>query len=318
MGYDKGNNRDAVAITINEGVATVAADNTNVYEFVIYGPDANGYYTIYDALDKDNNQNIVGGYLYAASSSSNNLKTRETNSDLNGKWTIVFNNDNQAVITAQGTNTHNLMRYNSSSVVFSCYVSGQQPIYLFEKDNEDTPTESVTVGETGYTTYTTTNAVSLPDDVTAYIVTAANGSYASLKSVKSIPASTSVIINASEGTYDLESIGSPESVSDNLLLVSDGKVKGGTGIYALANKNHGVGFYLVNSSVTIPNGKAYLQTTANTKEFLNFDFSDDETGINTVNGSELMVNSPIYNLSGQRMSKLQKGINIVNGKKVLF
>ena len=29
-------------------------------------------------------------------------------------------------------------------------------------------------------------------------------------------------------------------------------------------------------------------------------------------------NSPIYNLNGQRMQSLQKGINIVNGKKVLM
>ena len=32
-----------------------------------------------------------------------------------------------------------------------------------------------------------------------------------------------------------------------------------------------------------------------------------------------MVNGQsIYNLAGQRVSKMQKGINIVNGKKVLF
>lgn len=27
--------------------------------------------------------------------------------------------------------------------------------------------------------------------------------------------------------------------------------------------------------------------------------------------------SPIYNLAGQRIQKLQKGINIINGKKIL-
>ncbi|MBO4840322.1 MAG: chitobiase/beta-hexosaminidase C-terminal domain-containing protein [Bacteroidaceae bacterium] len=180
----------------------------------------------------------------------------------------------------------------------------------------------VTLTSEGYATYASTYPLDFTNsNIKAYIATAAEGSAVNLSAVNKVPANTGVVLNHDgEITENIPVFDgkNADDVSDNLLLVSDGKVKGGTGIYALANKNHGVGFYLVNSSVTIPNGKAYLQTTANTKEFLNFDFSDDETGINTVNGSELMVNSPIYNLSGQRMSKLQKGINIVNGKKVLF
>ena len=179
-----------------------------------------------------------------------------------------------------------------------------------------------TLNASGYATFASTYPLDFTNsNIKAYIATAAEGSAVNLSAVNKVPANTGVVLNHDgEITENIPVFDgkNADDVSDNLLLVSDGTVTGGTGIYALANKNHGVGFYLVNSSVTIPNGKAYLQTTANTKEFLNFDFSDDETGINTVNGSELMVNSPIYNLSGQRMSKLQKGINIVNGKKVLF
>jgi hypothetical protein len=37
-----------------------------------------------------------------------------------------------------------------------------------------------------------------------------------------------------------------------------------------------------------------------------------------VNGQSSMVNGQsIYNLAGQRLNKMQKGINIVNGKKIL-
>jgi hypothetical protein len=36
-----------------------------------------------------------------------------------------------------------------------------------------------------------------------------------------------------------------------------------------------------------------------------------------VNGQSSMVNGPIFNLAGQRMSKQQKGVNIINGKKIL-
>lgn len=61
------------------------------------------------------------GYLYAASSSSNHLKTQTTNND-NGSWKITIDNG-VATIIAQGTNTRNYMQYNSTSVLFSCYAS---------------------------------------------------------------------------------------------------------------------------------------------------------------------------------------------------
>ena len=46
---------------------------------------------------------------------------------------------------------------------------------------------------------------------------------------------------------------------------------------------------------------------------------DDEDGIDTINNEQYTIgNASIYNLSGQRVNKAQKGIYIVNGKKVLF
>ena len=41
------------------------------------------------------------------------------------------------------------------------------------------------------------------------------------------------------------------------------------------------------------------------------------TGINEVEASETTQPVAIYNLAGQRLNKMQKGINIINGKKVL-
>ena len=111
------------------------------------------------------------------------------------------------------------------------------------------------------------------------------------------------------------------AATGNLLKASDGTVTGGEGIYALAKKFNGVGFYPVDASVTIPEGKAYLEVATNTggggvKAFYGFE-EDDATGIN----EELRVNNEestsIFNVAGQRLSKAQKGINIVNGKKIL-
>ena len=44
----------------------------------------------------------------------------------------------------------------------------------------------------------------------------------------------------------------------------------------------------------------------------------DATGIETIHHSQFTVNNSIYNLQGIRLNSLQKGLNIVNGKKVVI
>ena len=46
-------------------------------------------------------------------------------------------------------------------------------------------------------------------------------------------------------------------------------------------------------------------------------FDDDATGIDAIDHSSLTIDHSIYNLAGQRLNKAQKGINIINGKKIL-
>lgn len=74
------------------------------------------------------------GYLYASSSSSNNLNT-EADLDDNGKWAISINANGVASIIAQGTNSRKDMRYNASSGQerFSCYRSGQKAVSIYKR-----------------------------------------------------------------------------------------------------------------------------------------------------------------------------------------
>lgn len=183
------------------------------------------------------------------------------------------------------------------------------------------PAYSVTVGSAGYTTYVAANNVSFPVGATAYIATAVNPSTIHLEEVLAVPTGTAVIVKADAGTYDLtvEASADCDDVSSNLLLASDGTVEGdGSTILALAKKGGIVGFYPVGDGVFVPEGKAYLDTDGmSVKEFLGFDFGED--GVQSVkNGQFTLNNTAIFNLAGQRMSKLQHGINIVNGKKIII
>lgn len=133
MSYQKTSNRHAVQVIENGGSISVtpATDpnsQTEVFQFTLDG--SNGAWTFYDELK--------GGYLYAASSSNNQLKTQTTLDD-NGKWAIEFDADGNATVVAQGENTRNYMRFNENSSngdpLFNCYkVDGniQVPVAFYK------------------------------------------------------------------------------------------------------------------------------------------------------------------------------------------
>jgi hypothetical protein len=64
----------------------------------------------------------------------------------------------------------------------------------------------------------------------------------------------------------------------------------------------------------------YTVTVENSNELFTGEFETETTGISDAarlnNNEQIRNNKLIYNLQGQRLSSLQKGLNIVNGKKV--
>ena len=121
MGEQKNNNRAAIAVTVTNGI--IANPTVRVCEFEIQGTE--GAWSFYTG----------NGYLYAASTSSNHLKTQETLDD-NGKASIVIDETTGvATIKFTGANTKNWMRYNpnNGNPLFSCYASGQNDVYLYQR-----------------------------------------------------------------------------------------------------------------------------------------------------------------------------------------
>jgi hypothetical protein len=73
----------------------------------------------------------TAGYLYAASSSSNYLRSEKTLSN-NSSWKVEITSAGVATVKAQGSNKRNWLRYNSQSSLFSCYSSGQNDISIYK------------------------------------------------------------------------------------------------------------------------------------------------------------------------------------------
>ncbi len=72
--------------------------------------------------------------------------------------------------------------------------------------------------------------------------------------------------------------------------------------------------------VDITNSAMFISASKPATEVFGFIIiSDDPVGVHAVRDSGLMVQgSPIFNLAGQRLKKLQRGLNIVNGKKIII
>ena len=179
------------------------------------------------------------------------------------------------------------------------------------------------ISSAGYTTqYIPSTDVTIPTDVEAY-AGVINGSAIRLVAIEdAISKEDAVVLKGSEGYYSFVPTTGVSQAAENDLKGSDGNVQGGDGIYALAIKNDKVGFYPVGNGVTIPEGKAYLEYTPSSgsgeiKGFT-FVFDEDATSIQAINNGQQTTDGAIYNLAGQRLQKMQKGINIINGKKVLF
>ena len=169
------------------------------------------------------------------------------------------------------------------------------------------------IGEAGFATFSSKKDVEIPNGVEAYIAKVQDGK-AMLSKVDAVPANNAVILKAAEGKYALPFVENAAAIADgtNDLLVSDGTVKG-EDIYVLAKKETGVGFYKLASTDAVPAGKAYLKIADEAREFIAI--ADETTGIETV--KTVKAEQGIFNMAGQRLVKAQKGLNIINGKKVI-
>ena len=154
------NNRSASDVTIEDDIISTI-DNT-VCELTLGASDNN--WTFFDA-----GWGTSGGYLYAASSSENYLRT-ETTITNNSKWSISLGANGIAAIQAQGNYTRNLLKYNNSSNIFSCYAAGnaQLDVYLFRRTElEDYPAEQYVTLEAGWNWWAPTVATSVEELQTA-------------------------------------------------------------------------------------------------------------------------------------------------------
>ena len=178
----------------------------------------------------------------------------------------------------------------------------------------------VKVGETTYATFYAPKAVTIPQNVEAFAVTAINEGYVTLTKIENtIPANTGVVLKATAaGVYNFaiaEDVEDVENLLEGTVIATmvDGPA------YVLGNVD-GVGFY--NAKLTdnkfLNNGyKAYLPETSDAalSTSLRFNFGGT-TAIEEVETET--AETVIYDLTGRRVNEITKaGVYIIGGKKIL-
>ncbi len=189
--------------------------------------------------------------------------------------------------------------------------------------------KTVTISELDFSTLYLDYATYIPEGVEVYAVSSIENGYVALEAVEGVlPANTGVIIK-NAGEYTFKAAGATSNATSLLKgSTTDTYVAGPA--YVLAAKNDVVGLYkaTLNKDENGAEGtthfknnacKAYLPVTAEQGAPAMFSFTrgDDEgtTGIEGVEANEELV---IYDLAGRRVQKMEKGIYIVNGKKVVI
>lgn len=188
---------------------------------------------------------------------------------------------------------------------------------------------SITVGEALWATIISSYDVTLPEGLTGYVVREIDdtNNKAILEDVTAqggLKGGEPYLLNATNaGPYTLTKASDAITKSDiNLLKVSDDETQ--NGVYVLANKGEGAGFYKWMGGL-LGAGRVYLEKTDNNsaRTFIPFSFGNDNT--TDIDASATIKENKrndnvVYDLQGRRAddTSLPKGIYIINGEKIVI
>ena len=183
-----------------------------------------------------------------------------------------------------------------------------------------TATVPVTVSEYGYSTFCCHRALDFTNsNINVYYATA-EGTTLTFHKITQLPPDTGVLLQKAGGTTEEV----PAYVGTTLTKPSGNVFVPGTDNVVTWTENdmnyilyHGAFYQADENRVATNRAYIHLPVTANPVKSFEINL-DDPTGIEAIENGQLTIDNEIYNLAGQRLSKMQKGINIVNGKKILF
>lgn len=180
-----------------------------------------------------------------------------------------------------------------------------------------------TLTDAGYATLCMPYNATVPEGLTAYTAID-NGKNIKLtaKEVNKIAAGEGVVLKGNKGTYTfIATEGSVSATADNQMVgvTKETQLTEAENAYMLTRKkdDNSIAFRLLKTNYTLGANKAYLKLNGpvNTRELIPALWDDNATGIENTAGNN--ITNIIYNLAGQKLMHIQKGVNIINGKLIV-
>lgn len=182
-------------------------------------------------------------------------------------------------------------------------------------------------GVSNLATFSAPFATVVPEGVTAYYVSTADNSKATMKAIeagKAIPANAGVILTSTTGDEATMIPATTETAAEltgNKLGNSAGAEKTiaeGDNAYILAKRDNATAFYKGKVDTKLGMNKAYLTLNeAGAPEAISMNFGGNVTGINQIVNAE-QNNAPVYDLTGRRVVRTVKGgLYIKGGNKFI-
>ena len=295
-------------------------------KYLAAGFASNNKFAMTDAVDATT-------IFYFDGSTLTNLSTGLNNGMYSGSWAWVVGNPSE--VTFQDGNTNGGYGILSKDAYFydngdgtssadrgssASMTDGNLRYRSWQLEAVTSFDFPVNISEAGYATLCAPVALTIPAGVTANTLTlATDGKTLVLSSVgDAIPAGTPVLIEGPQGSYSFATTdGVPAIDATNVLVGTTAAIAAPDGSYILQNQSGKVGFYQVDvteAQPKVPGFRAYLNVPSSPVKAFFFGEAD---GISAVAKDASAKDATIFNIAGQRVAKAQKGIYIVNGKKVL-
>lgn len=255
------------------------------------------------------------GYYLSLANEKNNGYVKIANNA--AYWTL--SNTTQKLIK-MSINNYCLQRNSGpSNLIFGSYNNTQINVWFME-----VPTHNISITDAGYATFCLPYHATVPDGLTAYTAIDC-GEYIKLtaQADKKIAAGEGVVLKGEPGTYTFVAAeGSVETTKDNQLVgvTEYTQLSASDNAYMLTRKKDdgSIAFRLLSTNYTLGANKAYLKLTENNaRELITAQWEENVTNIKSTYENNKTFNHIIYNIAGQKLSRIQKGINIVNGKLVI-
>lgn len=250
-------------------------------------------------------ENISDFAGYKGITTGTSIQFSEASNSAAGCYNVKFNGNRFLHTQVSGSN-------------YYTDAGGSAPNDGFNFQMEYVESLPLSVGAAGYATLIAPVALKIPAGVEVYTATFEDGK-AKLTSISDvIPANVGVVVKAVQGTYNFNiTTTTTENVATSALsgVPNTENVASESAAFILANGKHGVGFYKLSSANrTIHGFRAFYTAPAEAQAVSAFLLEDNVTGIEEIETSA--DKAPIYDLSGRRVAKAEKGVYIQNGRKI--